>query len=234
MNSTLLFYQLFEKDTSTYTYLLADRETKEAVIIDPVIETIERDLHLVQELGLKLKYTLDTHIHADHVTASGEIRRRTGAQLGLGAGYDSHCADLNLKDGESLPFGSQAIKVIHTPGHTNGCVSYYIDNKIFTGDALLIRGCGRTDFQDGSSEHLFDSVREKIFSLPETTEVFPAHDYKGFTKSSVLLEKRFNPRLNETVSKENFVNIMSELHLDQPKKIGIAVPANLQCGLTNN
>lgn len=226
-----IFYQLFEKETSTYTYLIGDPLTKEAVLIDPVIEMVERDVKLIEELGLKLKFVLDTHVHADHVTSSGEIRQRTGAKIGVSSAYDLACPDLHLEDGQELKFGDHTIKVIHTPGHTSGCLSYKIGNMVFTGDALLVRGCGRTDFQEGSSEKLFNSVREKLFALPDDTIVFPAHDYKGFSKSSIGLEKRLNPRLKESINKEKFISIMSELKLAQPQKIEEAVPANLLCGL---
>lgn len=231
MKNNLIFHQLFEKETSTYTYLLADGNTKEAVLIDPVVEMADRDLKLIEDLGLKLKYVLDTHVHADHITASGEIRKRTGAKVGISSAYDMACPDLHLDDGQELSFGNFTIKVLHTPGHTSGCLSYQMDNMVFTGDALLVRGCGRTDFQEGSSEKLFHSVRDKIFGLPDDTIVFPAHDYKGFTKTSIELEKRLNPRLNLNVTKEQFVDIMANLKLAYPKKIQEAVPANLQCGL---
>jgi sulfur dioxygenase len=231
MTSNLIFHQLFEKETSTYTYLLGDPDTKEAILIDPVVEMADRDVKLIEDLGLKLKYVLDTHVHADHITASGEIRKRTGAQVGISSAYDMSCPDLHLEDNQELKFGPFTIKAIHTPGHTSGCLSYQIGNMIFTGDALLVRGCGRTDFQEGSSEKLFHSVRDKIFNLPDDTVVFPAHDYKGFTKTSIGLEKRLNPRLKLEVSKEQFIDIMTNLKLAYPKKIQEAVPANLQCGL---
>lgn len=231
MNSNLIFHQLFEKETSTYTYLLADTETREAVIIDPVVEMVERDFQLIADLNLKLMYILDTHVHADHITGSGELRKKTGAKVGVSSSYDLSCPDLHLEDGQEIKFGRHTIKAIHTPGHTSGCLSYHVGDMVFTGDALLVRGCGRTDFQEGSSEKLFHSVRDRLFSLPENTTVFPAHDYKGFTKSSISLEKRLNPRLNVTISKEKFIDIMAELKLPHPKKIHEAVPANLQCGL---
>lgn len=231
MESNMIFHQLFEKETSTYTYLIADPETKEAVLIDPVVEMVDRDTKLIQDLGLKLMYVLDTHVHADHITASGEIRKRTGAKVGISSAYDMSCPDLHLEDNQTIQFGRYSIKAIHTPGHTSGCLSYKLENMIFTGDALLVRGCGRTDFQEGSSEKLFHSVREKLFQLPEDTIVYPAHDYKGFTKTSIGLEMRLNPRLNTAVSKEQFIDIMASLKLAYPKKIQEAVPANLQCGL---
>jgi sulfur dioxygenase len=231
MNDNLIFHQLFEKETSTYTYLLADPDTTEAILIDPVVEMVDRDIKLLEDLGLKLKYVLDTHVHADHITASGEIRKRTGAKVGISSAYDMACPDLHLEDGQELYFGKHIIKSIHTPGHTSGCLSYQIENMVFTGDALLVRGCGRTDFQEGSPEKLFHSVRDKIFNLPDNTIVYPAHDYKGFTKTSIELEKRLNPRLKLDVTKEQFIEIMANLKLAYPKKIQEAVPANLQCGL---
>ena len=231
MNEKLIFHQLFEKTSSTYTYLLADADTKEAVIIDPVIETLERDINLINDLGLNLKYILDTHVHADHITGSGELRKRTKAKVGVSSAYDLACADLHLEDSQELMFGNFTIKSIHTPGHTVGCLTYQIDKMIFTGDALLIRGCGRTDFQQGSSEKLFVSVREKIFNLPDDTIVYPAHDYKGLSKTDIAVEKKLNPRLNLSISKEDFINIMAGLNLAYPKKIEEAVPANLLCGL---
>lgn len=232
MNSDLVFQQLFEKETSTYTYLLADPDSLEAVIIDPVIEMIKRDTKLIEDLGLKLKYILDTHVHADHITASGELRKKTGALVGVSSAYDFTCPDLHLEDGQELKFGNFTIKAIHTPGHTNGCISYKINDMVFTGDTLLVRGCGRTDFQGGSSEQLFKSVREKLFTLPDETIVYPAHDYNGYTKTSIGDEKRLNPRLKLGISLEEFVDIMAHLNLAYPKKIQEAVPANLHCGIS--
>lgn len=229
--SSMIFHQLFEKETSSYTYLLGDPQTKEAVLIDPVIETVERDLQLVDDLGLKLKFILDTHVHADHITASGEIRKRTGARIGVSSSYDMACPDLHLEDGQEISFGQFVIKVFHTPGHTSGCLSYHVESMVFTGDALLIRGTGRTDFQEGSAEKLFSSIREKLFKLPDETIIYPAHDYKGFSKSSIGLEKKLNPRVNLQRSKEEFLEIMSKLKLAHPKKIQESVPANLLCGL---
>ncbi len=231
MDKNFIFYQLFEKETSTYTYLLGDQDTKEAVLIDPVVEMVDRDLNLIMDLGLKLKYVLDTHVHADHITASGEIRKRTNAKIALSSAYDMPCPDLHLEDGQEIHFGSYTIKAIHTPGHTGGCLSYLLGDMVFTGDALLVRGCGRTDFQEGSSDKLFNSVRDKLFSLADDTTVYPGHDYKGFTKSSIGLEKKLNPRLKLENTREQFCEIMSNLKLAYPKKIQEAVPANLECGL---
>ena len=230
----MIFHQLFEKESSTYTYLLADADSKEAVIIDPVLETVERDFKLITELGLTLKYILDTHVHADHITSSGELRKRTGAKIALSAVYGLGCPDLALEDGQELKFGKHSLKAIHTPGHTSGCMTYQVENKLFTGDALLIRGCGRTDFQEGSAEQLFNSVREKIFKHPEDFMIYPAHDYKGFTSTRIGDEMKLNPRLKMSVSKDEFIQIMDNLHLDYPKKIQQAVPANQTCGISQS
>lgn len=231
MKNNLLLHQLFEKESSTYTYLLVDPASKEGILIDPVIEMTERDLKLTKELGVSLKLILETHVHADHITGSGEIRKQTGAKIGISSAYDMSCADLHLDDNQRLKFGEHEIRAIHTPGHTSGCTSYQIGNWLFTGDALLIRGCGRTDFQEGSADKLFHSVRDKLFNLPEETVVYPAHDYKGFSQSTIGDEKRLNPRLKMENSKEDFLLIMKNLKLAQPKKIIESVPANLLCGL---
>ena len=228
-----IFYQLYEAESSTYTYLIGDPESREAALIDPVLETLERDLTLVRELKLKPKYVLETHVHADHITSSGAIRKKTGALIGLSDQAQVECADLALEEGEELSLGKLKIKVIHTPGHTNSCASFLFEGRIFTGDALLIRDCGRTDFQQGSSERLFKSVREKLFSLPQETKVYPAHDYKGRTSSTIGEEREFNPRLKIENSIEDFERIMSELKLDPPKKIKESVPANMRCGISS-
>jgi len=225
-----MFYQLFEPESSTYTYLIADDKTKEAALIDPVIETIDRDIKLIEELGIKLVYVLDTHIHADHISSAGEIRERLNAKSAVSENAGVDCADIPLKDGQELSLGDRKIKVLATPGHTNTCLSYYYDGKIFTGDALLIRGTGRTDFQQGSSEKLYESVHTKLFTLPDETLVYPAHDYRGQTASTIALEKKFNPRVGGGKTKADFIKIMSELKLANPKKIHEAVPANMACG----
>lgn len=231
MSKAMIFHQLYEAETSTYTYLLADPETREAILIDPVLETVERDLKLINEYNYQLKYVIDTHIHADHITGAGEIRKRTGAKTVVSAQAGVQCADVAIKDGELLTFGRFSIKALETPGHTNSCMSYYIDGKVFTGDALLIRGTGRTDFQQGSAEKLYASITGKLFQLPDDTIVYPGHDYRGQTTSSIEMEKKFNPRIGGEKSKADFVQIMSELKLANPKKIHEAVPANMACGL---
>lgn len=230
MKKNLIFQQLFESQSSTYTYLLADAESKEAILIDTVIETVDRDLKLIAELGLNLVYVLDTHIHADHVTGAGEIRRRTGVKTAVPKTASVPCADLNLSDGDELQFGKFKIKTMETPGHTDASLSFYCEEMVFTGDVLLIRGTGRTDFQSGSAEELFDSVHKKLFTLPPETKVYPAHDYKGFTSSTIEMEIRHNPRVGCGKTKDQFIQIMKELKLDLPKKIKESLPANMACG----
>jgi len=228
----MIFRQLFDPQSSTYTYLLADPGTREAVLIDPVFEQVQRDGALVDELGLKLVATLETHVHADHVTGAWLLRERFGSAIVLSAASGAQGADRYLKEGERVAFGARALEARATPGHTNGCTTYVLDDlsMAFTGDALLIRGCGRTDFQQGSAAALFRSVRGKIFSLPEACMVYPAHDYRGATASSIGEEKRYNPRLAEHVGEGDFIGYMSHLGLAHPKQIDVAVPANLQCG----
>lgn len=230
-NPDPIFYQLFEHESSTYTYLIADPVTREAALIDPVLETMERDLKLLEELGVKLKYILDTHIHADHITAAGEIRKKTGAKSAVSANAKVDCVDIPLEHGQELFLGERKITALATPGHTNSCMSFVFEGRVFTGDALLIRGTGRTDFQQGSSDQLYESVTKNLFSLPEDTQVYPAHDYRGQTASTVKLEKKFNPRLGMNKTKEEFIKTMAELKLANPKKIHEAVPANMACGL---
>lgn len=232
-NSSLTMRQLFDQDTWTHTYLLYDAEGMEGIIIDPVKEKLERDLKLMDELGVKLKYVLETHVHADHITSADDIRQKTGAKVIYGHGAGVECADGTLKDGDTLKFGSFVVKALSTPGHTSGCTSYVIENMVFTGDALFIRGTGRTDFQQGSSEALYKSVNEKLFTLPDSTLVYPAHDYKGMWNSTVGEEKKYNPRLGGGKTLAEFVEIMNNLKLANPKKIDVAVPANMRCGKTD-
>ncbi|MFC1749279.1 MBL fold metallo-hydrolase [Pseudomonadota bacterium] len=229
---SLIVRQLLDRDTCTYTYLLIDRDTRHGVIVDPVHEQLGRDLTLMSELGVELLYVLETHVHADHVTSAGMIRQQTGAQIVYGADAGVEAIDVIAKDDESFTFGQYTVKVISTPGHTNGCVSYYVDNMVFTGDALLIRGCGRTDFQQGDAEILFNSVHEKLFTLPDDTLVYPGHDYHGRMCSSIGEEKQWNPRLGGDKGKADFIEIMKNLNLALPKKINEAVPANMECGIT--
>ncbi|MET0411136.1 MAG: MBL fold metallo-hydrolase [Polyangiaceae bacterium] len=231
----MLFRQLFDHDSSTYTYLLADDASRQALIIDPVLEQVDRDSSLLEELELQLVWALDTHVHADHVTAIGLLGQRFGARTALSERSGCVSADRLVKHGDSIRFGEHELEVRETPGHTNGCVSYVCaaEGKAFTGDALLIRGCGRTDFQQGDSATLFRSVREQIMSLPDATLLYPAHDYRGRSVTSVAEEKRHNPRLGLSRSLEDFEGIMRALHLPRPGKMSVAVPSNLRCGLSS-
>ncbi|GFR91402.1 persulfide dioxygenase ETHE1, mitochondrial-like [Elysia marginata] len=230
-DDSFIFRQLLDYKSYTYTYLLADSTTNEAILIDPVIETVERDYRIIQELGLKLIAAVNTHVHADHVTGSGEMKRRVPSCKSMIAEVSKAKADLKLKAKDSIKFGQFELEVRSTPGHTNGCLSYVWHEKgmVFTGDALLIRGCGRTDFQEGSAAVLYDSVHTQIFSLPQHFKVFPAHDYTGQTMSTVGEEIKFNPRLRR--SKSEFTDIMNNLKLPYPKQIDKALPANMVCGI---
>jgi len=222
--------QLFDQDTGTYSYLIWDEESGEAAIIDSVREQFERDSRLIIELGLTLKYTLESHVHADHVTASGLLRDEFDATVVLHKNSESRCADLLVDDGEQIQLGEQTVEMIHTPGHTNTDITFKVDGVLFTGDTLLIRGCGRTDFQSGSADTLYSSITEKLFTLDDDIVIYPGHDYTGLTSSSIGEEKRLNPRLANT-SREAFIAIRDGLVLDPPKRIKESVPGNLACGL---
>jgi glyoxylase-like metal-dependent hydrolase (beta-lactamase superfamily II) len=237
----MLFRQLFDAESCTFTYLIADEASGQCALVDTVREQVDRDAHLVEELGLRLVYVFDTHVHADHVTGAGELRRRTGARTLVAREDGPPCADEGLADGDEVTLGSLVVRAVATPGHTAGCLSYLVGerlgergetrfDRVLTGDALFIRGCGRTDFQKGSPEVLYDSVTRKLFALPDATLVFPGHDYKGQTMSTIGEEKRFNPRLGGGKSRDEFVALMNGLHLPRPKKIDEALPANQACG----
>ena len=228
----LVFRQLFDTTSSTYTYLLGDADSGEAVLIDPVYEHERRDRALLRELGLRLVATLDTHVHADHVTSAWLLRQRCGSRILLSAPAGADNVAQPLGHGDKVPFGARFLEVRATPGHTNGCLSYVLDDrsKAFTGDSLLIRGCGRTDFQQGSPAQLYDSVKQQILSLPDDCLLYPAHDYRGLTVTSVAEERRFNPRLGGDVNLGDFTGYMNALGLPHPKLMDIAVPANLHCG----
>lgn len=231
MNKNLIFRQLFDYETWTYTYLLADAASKEAILIDTVKEQVERDLGILKELGLKLKFVLDTHVHADHVTGAGKLRAATGAKTGLSKSAGVACADLALEDGQELSFGEFRIRAIATPGHTDTCMSFYTEGMVFTGDTLFVRDVGRTDFQQGSNQKMFDSIRGKLFGLPKDTLVYPGHDYRGQTVSTIAEEERLNPKVGAARSFEHFKSEMDAMKLGPPKRLHIAVPANLKCGL---
>jgi sulfur dioxygenase len=223
--------QLFDVESSTFTYLLNVPGTPDAVIIDPVDHHLERDLLHIERLGFKLAYVLETHAHADHVTSAGKLRALTGAKACVPSGCGIAPAEVQLSDGDEIRFGyGEIIRVLHTPGHTAGSMSYLWRGNAFTGDTLLINGCGRTDFQSGSAGALFDSVTTKLFALPDDTRVWPGHDYKGQSVSTIGWEKRHNARLANRVRAE-FIDLMARLDLPRPKLMDVAVPANQNLGL---
>ena len=228
----LIFRQLFDPHSSTYSYLLGDARSSESVLIDPVFEQARRDAALIQELDLKLVVTLETHVHADHVTGAWLLKRQLGSDIALSANSGAKGADRNLAHGDRVNFGNRYVETRATPGHTEGCVTYVLDDEsmAFTGDCLLIRGSGRTDFQQGDPRAMFRSVKSQILCLPPACLLYPAHDYTGRTVTSVAEERRFNPRLGGEIGEADFVGYMNNLGLPHPKLIDIAVPANLQCG----
>jgi glyoxylase-like metal-dependent hydrolase (beta-lactamase superfamily II)/rhodanese-related sulfurtransferase len=232
----LIFRQLFDPQSSTYSYLLADASRREALLIDPVFEQARRDAALIVELGLKLAWTLETHVHADHVTGAWLLKENLGSRIALSEKSGAEGADRYLADGDEVVFGRRHLTALATPGHTAGCTSYVLDDSslAFTGDALLIRGCGRTDFQQGDARALYRSVRGRLFALPEACAIYPAHDYRGLTATSVAEEKLYNPRLGGEAAEDDFVGYMRNLGLAHPKQMDAAVPANLRCGKPEN
>ena len=232
----LVFRQLFDPQSSTYTYLLGEGRGGEAVLIDPVFEQARRDAALIDELGLSLVATLETHVHADHVTGAWLLKRRLGSQIMLAATSGAEGADRYLREDDVVAFGKRRLLVRATPGHTNSCLTYVLDDRsmAFTGDCLLIRGSGRTDFQQGDAATMYRSVHDRIFSLPEECLLYPAHDYRGLTATSVAEERRFNPRLGGEIAVGDFAGYMKNLKLAHPKMIDVAVPANLRCGRPEN
>mmetsp|Transcript_33407 Transcript_33407/g.50397 ORF Transcript_33407/g.50397 Transcript_33407/m.50397 type:complete len:245 (-) Transcript_33407:27-761(-) len=225
--------QLFDEESSTYTYLIYDPDTKEAILIDPVDTQVDRDLEIVAKNDAKLLYGINTHAHADHITGTGILKSKVDSLKSIISAASDAKADIHIKQGDKIHFGNRYVSVLATPGHTAGCVSYLTDDNkmVFTGDTLLIMGCGRTDFQGGSAETLYESVHSKLFTLPEETIVYPAHDYKGRFSSTIGSEKRENPRLGSNKTSKEFVSIMADLKLSYPKKIDVAVPANMRCGV---
>ena len=231
----MFFRQLYDLQTGTYTYLLADKESREAVLIDPVYEQAMRDEALLNELDLKLLYTIETHVHADHITSAWLLHKRTGSKIAVSVDAGVTGMHRMLTHGDTIKFGKHSLSVIATPGHTKGCITFILKTKkiAFTGDCLLIRGCGRTDFQGGDAAQMYHSIHNHIFTLPEDYLLYPGHDYKGLTSTCVAEEKFFNPRLGGKLSEQDFVGFMENLGLDHPNKIDIAVPANLKCGRPN-
>jgi sulfur dioxygenase len=226
------FRQLYDSVSSTYTYLLADPQTREALLIDPVFERHDRDAALVRELGLQLRVTIDTHCHADHVTGAWRMQQAFGCEIASAAVIGARPVDRALRHGDEVRAGAVALEVRATPGHTDGCLSFVTADRgmVFTGDALLVRGCGRTDFQQGDPHTLYRSIHEQLFSLPETCLVYPGHDYEGRTSSSIAEEKRYNARIGGDAREEDFVGYLKNLGLPHPKQIAVAVPANLRSG----
>ena len=225
--------QLFDPASSSYTYVLVDEDTREAVIIDPVDEQLERDLAVLREMGLKLAWTVETHAHADHITSAGVLAEHAGARTAAPEGCGIGTAAVQLKDGDVLSFGNDHLKALHTPGHTAGSMSYVWREHVFTGDTLLINGCGRTDFQSGSAAALYRSLTEVLFALPDATTVWPGHDYQGRTHSTIGVEKAGNARVAGRTLAE-FKAIMDELNLPKPRRLDEAVPANLSSGLRHD
>lgn len=226
----MIFHQLFETESSTYTYLLACEQTREAILIDPVLETVERDAKIIRELELKLLYTIETHVHADHITGADKLKKLFNSKTILSKHANISCADILVSEGDVVKFGNHQLKIFETRGHTDSCMSLYLDGMVFTGDLLFIRGTGRTDFQQGNSQLMYQNIHQKIFTLPPETKIYPGHDYKGMSYSTVAQELKFNPRVGGGKSEQDFIKIMQELKLADPKKIAIAVPANLKCG----
>lgn len=228
----MIVRQLFDAVSSTFTYLLACERTRQAVLIDPVFEQHARDAALIRELGLTLVATLDTHCHADHVTGAWLMQRAFGSRIGLSPVYGATGVDLPLAHGDVVRFGDEALEVRATPGHTDGCLAFVSADhaRVFTGDALLVRGAGRTDFQQGDAARLFHSIREQLFTLPDDCVVYPGHDYQGRTSSTIGEERRHNPRIGGAAREEDFVGYMRNLGLPHPRQMAVAVPANLRAG----
>ena len=223
--------QLFDVESSTFTYFLVDRATREAMVIDSVFAQVERDLGLIRRLDLKLRYALETHAHADHITGAARLVSSTGALAAAPSGCGIVPANVQLQDGDALLFGvAEQLVALHTPGHTAGSMSYRWQGNVFTGDALLIDGCGRTDFQGGDAGTLYDSIHHKLFTLPDITRVYPGHDYRGNAASTIGWEKRHNARLANR-DRAAFIDLMAHLDLPRPKMMDVAVPANKNLGI---
>lgn len=230
MCAGFIFEQMFDKTSSTLTYIVGDAATCEAVIIDSVDHQMERDLEVLASRGLRLIYTLETHAHADHITAAGELRRRTGAKAAAPFNCGIDPADIHVDEGSVIRVGNEMLTAMETPGHTAGSVCYRWRDAVFTGDTLFIGGCGRTDFQGGDAGALYDSIVQRLFSLPDGTRVFPGHDYHGNRVSTIGEERRNNPRVSGK-TREEFIAVMAALNLPKPKLIDVAVPANRRLGL---
>ena len=227
----MIFRQLFEPLSSTYTYLIGCPSTGQALLIDPVVNSLDRDLAALQALGLTLTLTVDTHVHADHITGALHLKQRVGSRIAMPAMDALPCADLGLLDGVPLQLGSLTLTPLHTPGHTDSHFALALPDRVFTGDALLIDGCGRTDFQNGDAATLYRSVHDKLFCRADETLVYPGHDYQGRQVSSIAQEKARNPRLGQNLTQDEFRQIMAGLNLPYPKFIDHALPGNRLCGV---
>ena len=226
----MLFKQLFDCESSTYSYLIANLATKSAILVDSVLEQVEHELKLLKELDLNLKYCLETHIHADHITGTDKLRQLTGCKGIVPTNAAAKCADHFIQDQEIIKLGNITIQAIETNGHTDSHMAYLVNqDRVLTGDALLIYGCGRTDFQNGDAGQLYDSVINKLFTLADSTLVYPGHDYYGRTVSTIGKEKHLNPRFKAR-DRQSFIELMSNLDLSYPRKMMEAVPANQGCG----
>lgn len=227
----MIFRQLVEPLSSTYTYLIGCQESKAALLIDPVLPAWERDLGIIRALGLRLCYTVETHIHADHISAAHRLRSETGSRVAMAASEGLPCTDVGLEEGKPLVMGSVTLRPLHTPGHTDTHLAFVVGDRLFSGDALLIDGCGRTDFQNGDARALYHSIHEKLFTLPDDQLVYPGHDYHDRRVSTIAQERQRNPRVGGGRTLDEFVALMSELHLAYPKFIDYAVPGNKSCGV---
>jgi sulfur dioxygenase len=230
MDTSMKSRQLFDPASSTYSYLVWDTQSREAALIDPVQEQINRDITLIRELDLKLRYTLETHVHADHITGSGTLRQTFNSIVMVHENSRTKCADVLIRSGDFIPLGTNRIQVLYTPGHTDSDVCYLIPGAVFTGDSLLIRGCGRTDFQSGDAGTLYDSITQQLFTLPDDTIIYPGHEYEGHSFSSIIEERLHNPRIGNNKSRDEFIEIMNGLKLPPPQRIHEALPSNLRCG----
>jgi sulfur dioxygenase len=226
----MIFRQLFDNESCTYTYLIAHHQSREALLIDPVVDNVPQYLKLLNELDLRLCYALDTHVHADHITGLGELRRATDCSTIMGEQSRAECLSMKVRNGEPIKVGEICLEAIYTPGHTDDSYSFLLPDRVLTGDTLLIRGTGRTDFQNGDPKAQYDSLFNKLLKLPDDTLVYPAHDYNGMTVSTIGEERRYNPRLQVSTEGE-YAQLMNGLKLDNPRMMDVAVPANLACGI---
>ena len=228
------YQQLFDPASSTYSYLLWDPESRDAALIDPVVDQTGRDIAVVERLRLRLRYTLETHMHTDHITGSGALRNALNSIVIVHEDSRAKCADVLVRDGDFIPLGRQRIHILATPGHTGCDISFLVPGAVFTGDTLLIGSCGRTDYQSGDSGRLYASITQRLFTLPDDTLVFPGHDYQGRQRSTIGEQKRHNPRLRTGITREQFIHIMGTQRLGMPERMRESLPSNLRCGTASS